>query len=70
MARLDVDSIVKWWARMMNSEKYPAFSSRIKGVLSIAHGPVVESLLSLMGDVIHLKPSNMDISTFDSSSYC
>lgn len=65
LARYEGDDIVKWWAQVIQTQKYPNLTKVVRGDLSIFHGPMVESSFSLMGDVIDQKRCNMKISTFD-----
>ena len=52
-----------WWCSI--SKTYPLLFKVVEGVLSIFHGPQVESSFSVMGDVIDPKSSRMDIKTYD-----
>lgn len=59
------EDIVTWWAKVFNSQKFPALSKVVKAALSIFHGPLVEASFNLMGDIIDPKSSNMAIPTFN-----
>ena len=52
-----------WWLGV--SDKYPILFKVVTAILSIFHGPRVESSFSVMGDVIDAKSGRIDIKTFD-----
>ena len=60
------DDIVKWWAEVNLSNRYPLLSKVVIGALSIFHGPRVESSFNVMGDVINVKAGRMKIETYSS----
>lgn len=55
-----------WWASVMATGRYSALCSIVKAVLSIFHGPQVESSFNLMGDIMDQKSSRMTVETFSS----
>ncbi|CAM1291290.1 FBN1 (predicted) [Pycnogonum litorale] len=55
-----------WWASVMATNRYPALCSMVKAVLSIFHGPQVESSFNVMGDILDPKSSRMTVETFSS----
>ena len=54
--------IVDWWAALV--KKYPLTHRMVMSVLSIFHGPKVESSFSIMCDVIDKKANKMKDKTF------
>ena len=58
--RDDVDCLT-WWISV--SKKYPVLFKVVRTVLSIFHGPPVESSSSAMGDIIDKKFGRMNIET-------
>lgn len=46
------EDVVKWWAVVFNTGKYPALCQAVKAALSIFHGALVESSFSVMGNII------------------
>ncbi|KAK5859308.1 hypothetical protein PBY51_003385 [Eleginops maclovinus] len=57
------EDVVKWWAVVFNTGKYPALCQAVKAALSIFHGALVESSFSVMGTIIHQRSTSMKIST-------
>ena len=55
---------MKWWASLV--EKYPLTHRMVMSILSIFHGPKVESSFSIMSDVIDKKANRMKDKTFSS----
>ena len=52
-----------WWIQVKS--KYPTIFKMATSILSIFHGPRVESSFSVMGDVINNKSGNMNVETLD-----
>ena len=65
-AALDVDGneidCLKWWTSV--SDRYPVILVMIQSVLSIFHGPRVESTFNVMGDVIDKNSGRMNMETY------
>ena len=59
--RDDIDCLT-WWISV--SKKYPVIFRVVRAVLSIFHGPRVESSFSTMGDIIDKKSGRMNIETY------
>ena len=59
--RDDIDCLT-WWISV--SKKYPVVFKVVRAVLSIFHGPRVESSFSTMGDIIDKKSGRMNIETY------
>ena len=57
--RIDV-----WWATLFG--KYPLLFKVVAGILTIFHGPKVESSFKLMGDIIGTKSSRLNTKTVSS----
>ncbi|KAK5871859.1 hypothetical protein PBY51_012600 [Eleginops maclovinus] len=57
------EDVVKWWAVVFNTGKYPALCQAVKAALSIFHGALVESSFSVMGTIIDQRSTSMKIST-------
>ena len=51
-----------WWASV--DERYPCIFKMVCSVLSIFHGPRVESTFNVMGDVIDKKSGRMNMETY------
>jgi hypothetical protein len=58
--RLDI-----WWSRVFKSKKYPELTKVMKAVLSIFHGPMVESSFNIMGDIIDERSCRMNVTTYE-----
>lgn len=54
-----------WWAQL--KDKYPLLSKISLGVLTIFHGPRVESRFSVMGDVMDKRFGRMNVATYSSN---
>lgn len=54
-----------WWAQL--KDKYPLLSKISLGVLTIFHGPRVESRFSVMGDVMGKRFGRMNVATYSSN---
>ncbi|KAK6196348.1 hypothetical protein SNE40_001589 [Patella caerulea] len=57
--------IDKWWCAVRATGKYPALSKMVLTVLTCFHGPMVEGSFNLMGDIIDIKSTRMDTTTFN-----
>ena len=57
----EVECLV-WWKSV--SPKYPIMFKMVQSVLSIFHGPAVESTFSVMGDVIDSHSGRMNMETY------
>lgn len=55
----------EWWAKIIKQYSLNHLSRVVRAVLSIFHGPVVESSFNIMGDVIDERSGRMDMATFD-----
>ena len=51
-----------WWAKLI--ERYPNLSKVALAMLSIFHGPHVESSFSMMGNVLDKKSKRMNLATY------
>lgn len=58
-ARIDT-----WWTEVAKSKKYPLLCKLVFALLSIFHGPQVESSFNTMGDVIDIRSCQMNIETY------
>ena len=58
------DRIEHWWGTVINKDKYPAISRMVTVCLSCFLEPVVESSFNLMGDIIDIRSTRMNIATF------
>ena len=67
LPRLGNGRVDHWWH---NLTMCPTLKKVAKAVLSIFHGPQVESSFNLMKDVLGRKAGSMDISTFSSIQTC
>ncbi|XP_064653112.1 uncharacterized protein LOC135503467 [Lineus longissimus] len=56
----------KWWSQVFKSENYPELTKVMKAVLSIFHGPAVESAFNVMGDIIDERKCRTNIATYES----
>ena len=54
---------VAWWTQVTKTKKYPALCKMITAVMSIFHGPQVESSFNLMGDVVDIRSTRMKTET-------
>ena len=61
-SKRDYIDCLKWWISV--SKKYLVVFKIVRAVLSIFHGPRVESSFSTMGDIIDKKSERMDIETY------
>ena len=61
----DGDNMVNWWAKVMDTGRYPGLNHVVRGALSIFHGPMVESSFSAMGDIITNKSTKMSVATYN-----
>lgn len=59
-------NIVEWWTQVEHTKRYPVLCKIAMGVLSIFHGPRVESTFNVMGDVIGIKSGRMNVETYSS----
>ena len=59
---MEVDCL-NWWQSI--ESKYPVTFKMVSAVLSIFHGPRVESSYSMMTDIIDSKSGRMNIETYD-----
>ena len=59
--RDDIDCLT-WWISVL--KKYPVVFKVVRAMLSIFHGPRVESSFSTMGDIIDKKSGRMNIETY------
>lgn len=59
---MEVDCL-NWWQSI--ESKYPVTFKMVSAVLSIFHGPRVESSYSMMTDIIDTKSGRMNIETYD-----
>lgn len=50
-----------WWASVISTNKYPALSRMAKVCLRCFHGPRVESSFNLMGDIVDIRSTRMNI---------
>ena len=55
----------EWWADIFSKYPLPLLSKVVKAVLSIFHGPVVESSFNIMADIIDQRSGRMNMATFD-----
>ena len=60
----DGEDVVKWWASVFDTGKYPGLCQAVKAAMSIFHGPLVESSFNVMGNIIDQRSTSMNISTF------
>ena len=60
----DGERIEDWWGPIIDKGKYPAMSRMVTVCLSCFHGPMVESSFNLMGDIIDIRSTRMNIATF------
>ena len=51
-----------WWFKL--KDKYPLLSKMSLALLTIFHGPRVESSFSVMGDIMDKKSGRMNVSTY------
>ena len=58
------DRIDSWWA--FQTERYPKLSKMALAALTCFHGPMVEGVFNLMGDVMDEKSSSLDIRSLNS----
>ena len=54
---------VTWWTGVFKTKRYPALSKIMTAVMSIFHGPLVESSFNLMGDVVDIRSTRMNTET-------
>ncbi|XP_023930192.1 uncharacterized protein LOC112041353, partial [Lingula anatina] len=59
--RLDV-----WFSKLFEDNSYPALYKIVRAILSIFHGPQVESSFNVMGDIIDSRSGRMNIETYNS----
>ena len=52
-----------WWTEVFKTKRYPALTKIINAVMSIFHGPQVESAFNLMGDVVDIRSTRMNTET-------
>ena len=57
-------TVDEWWAKISKGEKYGDLCKLVLSVLSIFHGPQVESSFNTMGDVIDIRSTRMNIETY------
>ena len=57
------DDFMKWWTEVFKMERYPALTRVISVVMSMFHGPQVESSFNLMGNVENIRSTRMNIET-------
>ena len=57
----DIDCL-KWWKLV--KERYPFLFKMVTGILSIFHGPGVESSFNVMGDIIDKKLGRINLETY------
>ena len=61
-SKRDYIDCLTWWISV--SKKCPVVFKVVRAVLSIFHGPRVESSFSTMGDIINKKSGRMNIETY------
>ena len=62
----DESRIDKWWNKVRNLGEFPVLSEVALALLSIFHGPQIESSFNVMGDILHAKASNTGVDTYES----
>lgn len=53
-----------WWSHVFDSARYPSLSKLIMSILSLFHGPCVDSSFSVMSNVIDKGSSRMKVDTY------
>lgn len=54
---------VSWWTGVFKTNRYPAMNKLMTAVMSMFHGPQVESSFNLMGDVVDIRSTRMNTET-------
>ena len=57
-------NIIKWWASLEKSKRYPVLTKVALATLSIFHGPVVESSFNVMGVIMDTKSASIQVDTY------
>ena len=60
---VDCEQIDSWWTRVHHTKKYPLLCSVVFAVLSVFHGPRVESTFSLMKHTLDSKSTRLNVVT-------
>ena len=60
----DGDDVVRWWACVDYTGKYPGLCQAVKAAMSIFHGPLVESSFNIMGNIIDQRTFTFKDGTF------
>ena len=55
-----------WWNLVFSSGRYNTLARVVKPVLSIFHGPAIESSFNIMGDIMDTRSSRMNVETYSS----
>ena len=61
-----IDRIDEWWHEVKKTGRYDSLSKMVFAVLSIFHGPLVESSFNSMGYIMDSKRYNMKMDTYNS----
>ena len=64
--------IDEWWANVFsqNRKTFPHLQTVVKSVLSVFHGPIVESTFNLMGDILDERSGRMAVDTLNAYQTC
>lgn len=60
----DGDDVVRWWACVDDTGKYPGLCQAVNAAMSIFHGLLVESSFNIMANIIDKKSTTFNITTF------